>query len=154
VITLLQPYRETLVLPEDASTVQQRLANATSNQPFDQPHEPVLVFNGWVKEDRFRITLRARRANHFAALVVGQLEASSNGCILLLRYSLFPNTRWMLNFWTILILLGAVIGWVQFHRFIVPAVAAASLAVIYFVAWSNFKIQQRLTREAVLRVAS
>lgn len=153
-ITLLPTYRETLVLPKLAEDVYQRLAVSTTSHAFLQPHEPVLLFNGWVREDRFRISIRARRINHFMPLAIGQIEPTSMGCILRIVYVLFPGTRLLLSLWTILIVLGTAIGWFQYKTLYVPLVTTSALMIIYYVSWSNFKIHLKPFREALNRLLS
>lgn len=152
--TLLPTYKETLVIPRPAEEVLQQLANSTSNQAFLQPHEPILLFNGWVREDRFRISVRARRANHFMPLAIGHLETSSTGCILLISYSLFPTIRLLLNLWTILIVLGGTMGLFYFKSFFVPLIATTLLVLIYYVTWSNFNIHLQPFRKSLHRLLS
>ncbi len=152
--TLLPNYMETLVIPRPAEEVLQRLATSTSNQAFLQPHEPILLFNGWVHEDRFRISVRSRRVNHFLPLAIGRLENSSTGCILLIRYSLLPTTRLLLKLWTILIVLGTVMGWFQSKSLYVPLIATSLLLLIYYITWSNFNIHLKPLRKSLHRLLS
>lgn len=153
-ITLLPTYQEMLVVPNSAKDVYQRLASATSSRIFLQPHEPILLFNGWVHNDRFRISFRARRVNHFFPLAFGQIESTSTGCILLTSYTLFPYMRLLLSFWTMLIVLGAIVGWFQYKTPYAPLTAIIILISIYFVVWSNFRIHLGQFREALHRVVS
>jgi hypothetical protein len=148
----LPSFRETLILPRTARDIHQRLSVSTSSKPFVQPDESELLFNGWVMEDRLRISLRLRRTNYYIPLVIGQIEESSTGCILLLQYRFFPTTLLLLQLWTILVVLGAAMGFYQTHHMHFLPGAAAILATIYFIAWSNFKIHLRATREAIHRI--
>ena len=148
----LPTFRETLILPRTARDIYQRLSVSTSVKPFVQPDESELLFNGWVKEDRLRISLRLRRANYYIPLVIGQIEESSTGCILLIQYKLFPSTRLLLQLWTIFILLGGAMGFYQTHNVYVLFGAVAILGTIYFITWSNFKIHLNTTREAIHRI--
>jgi hypothetical protein len=134
-----------VVLPKPASEVYQILARATSHLPFVQLDEPKLHFNGWVKEARFRISLRQQRANHYLPLVVGQLEATSTGCILFLDYKLFPMTRLLLTLWTILLVLGSLTIWYQTKNIFVLPSGLVILLLIHFIVRANFSLQLKLT---------
>jgi hypothetical protein len=153
VITLLPSSRETLVLPRSAKDIGERLAASTSSKPFLQPDEAELLFSGWVKSDRFRIALRLRRHNHFIPLVIGTIDSTSSGCLVLLSYQLFPLTQILLYGWTCFLLLGGVIG-IIFSNYPSALGAAVILGLIHFIARSNFNLQLRLTRDAVHRVVA
>lgn len=153
-ITLLPSYRETLVLPRSAKDTGERLSASTSSKAFPQPDEAELLFSGWVKPDRFRIALRMRRPNHFIPLVIGTIDSTSSGCLILLSYQLFPLTRFLIYAWTCFLLLGSGIGIVIFNNYPGALGMLAVVALIHFIARSNFNVQLRLTRDAVHRVVA
>lgn len=153
-ISLLPNFRETLVLRWSARDILQRLTASTSNKPFLQPDEPEWVFTGWIMPERFRISLRSRRQNHYLPLVIGQIEESSSGTILLLRYTLFPTMRLLLQLWTLLIILGSLFLSYQYRELWIPLGGVLILAAIYLIAWSNFFIQLKQTREAFHRIVA
>lgn len=153
-ISLLPSFEETVVLPRNIQDPYQRLAASTSNKPFLQPDEEILLFAGWVRPDRFRISLRTRRPNYFLPLVIGRLEESSSGCILLLRYVLFPTTRILIQLWTVLVMLSSAMAGYSYHKPVLGLMGLVALVLVYLVAWANFRIQLRLTREAIQRVVA
>lgn len=153
-ISLLPSYEETLVLPRNVHDPYQRLAASTSNKPFLQPDEEILLFAGWVKPDRFRISLRTRRPNYFLPLVIGRLEESSTGCILLLRYVLFPTTRVLIQLWTLLVILISAMAGNAYHKPLLGLMGIGMLVLVYLVAWANFRIQLRFTRDTIQRVVA
>ncbi|HNO32453.1 MAG TPA: hypothetical protein PKI78_11750 [Anaerolineales bacterium] len=153
-ISLLPTFRETMVLPWSADDIHARLAASTSNKPFLQPDEHELLFTGWVMPRRMRISLRVRRGNYYLPLVIGQLEETSTGCILLLRYTLFPVTRLLLQLWTVLLVLGALMVSYQYSNLLFLPGGGMLIGIIYFITWSNFRLQLNMTHEAILRVVS
>lgn len=153
-ISLLPTYRETLVLPRKAKDIEERLSASTSNKPFPQPDEAELLFSGWVKPDRFRIALRLRRPNHFIPLVIGTIDSTSSGCLVSLSYHLFPLTRVLLYGWTGFLLLGGAISLALFRNYPIVLGWAAVLALLHLITRSNFKLQLRLTRDALHRVVA
>ena len=153
-ISLLPSYRETLVSNRATKDVLQRLAVSTSTKPFLQPDEPELVFTGWVLDDRFRISLRTRRANHYLPLVIGRAETTSTGSILLLRYTLFPTIQLLLKLWTVLIGLGVAISTYEHKTIYALWIASGILFLVYFVVWSNFRMHLATTKETIRRIVS
>lgn len=148
-ITLLPSHHETIVLPQTAEAVFNKMHGATSNKPFMQPDERSLKFNGWVKEERFRISLRVHRANNYLPLVAGEIESTSGGSILFVDYRLFPTTRMMLLLWTLLLILGSLISSYQTKNVLYLAGGAAAIVLIHAIVWSNFKLQLDITRKAL-----
>jgi hypothetical protein len=114
-----------------------------------QPDEQNLKFNGWVKEQRFRISHRVQRANNYLPLVVGEIESTSSGCILFIDYRLFPTMRMLLILWTILLTLGSLIFSYQTKNIVYLAGAVAAIGFIHAVVWSNFNLQLDITRKAL-----
>ena len=148
-ISLLPAYHETMVLPKPAAEVYQILNSSTSHKTFIQPDEKKLFFNGWVREDRFRISLRQRRANHYTPLVIGQIESTTSGSLLFLDYKLFPTTRLLLTLWSILLVLGSVVVWFQTkNNWFLPG-GLTIIASMHAIVWSNFKLQLKPTQEAI-----
>lgn len=153
-ISLLPSYRETLVSSRSTKDVLQRLSVSTSSKPFLQPDEPELLFTGWVLDDRFRISLRTRRANHYLPLVIGRVETTSTGCILLLHYTLFPTIQLLLKLWTVLVALGVAISTYQHKTIYAVWIASGILFLMYFVVWSNFRMHLATTKETIRRIVA
>lgn len=148
-IALLPAYHETIVLSGQATITRKQLSLAISDKAFRQPNEKLLFFNGWIRENKFIISLRGQRINYFLPLVIGQIESAPSGCILFVDYKLFPTTRALMIVWTFLLLLGSMISVYYFKNALMPLGAAGLIALIHSVAWLNFKLQLRLTRDAL-----
>lgn len=144
-ISFLPSYHETLVLPTSADTVYGLLSTATSNQ---SPAGEAILFTGWVKADRFRISMRMRRPNTYLPLVTGLIESTSSGCLLLMDYQLYPTTRLLITLWTIGISLAGIIIAFQSKNILFLLVSVSIIAAILFIVWSNFKLQLAPTRKA------
>lgn len=153
-ISLLPAHHETLVLPHQAEVMCKVIAAATSNKPFRQPDESTLSFNGWVKENRFRLSLRGQRANHYLPLVIGQIEATSSGSILFMDYKLFPTTRLLLTGWTVLLILGSLMASYQLKNIFYFLGGGCGIFLLHAIAWSNFRLQLKPTREVFHRLLS
>lgn len=153
-ITLLPSYRETLVLARSGEDTYRRLLVSTSQKPFIQPDESELLFTGWVRPDRLRVSLRNRRPSHFLPLVIGKLEVSSSGCILLLHYRLFPTVGLLIQLWSILIVIGTLMTGYSYRTYTPALFGVLLLLIMYLIAWSNFFLHLRPTREAIRRVVA
>lgn len=151
-ISILPAYHETIVLPNAAVDTFTKLSTATSGKAFRQPDEENFSFNGWVREKRFRIALRVFRVNHFLPLVIGQIEPTASGNILFVDYKLFPATRVLLTLWTILLIFGSVAGAYQSKNVLYLLGGLGLIVLIHAVAWSNFNLQLKLTRDALHRI--
>jgi hypothetical protein len=145
VISLLPAHHETLVLPKPSVEVYHILESATSHKTFIQTEEQKLFFNGWVRETRFRLSLRQRRFNNYLPLVIGQIESTSTGCIVFIDYKLFPATRLFVTLWTILIVLGATVTWFQTSNLWFLPGGGLVLTIIHLIVWANFRLQLKPT---------
>ncbi len=153
-ISLVPTYHETIVLSKPAREVYLLISGATSNKPFLQDDEKNLYFNGWAKEDRFRISLRLRRVNHYLPLVIGQIVSTSSGSILFIDYQLFPATRMLLTLWTILLILGSLMGYYQSQNILLPAGGLGIITLIHVIVRSNFQLQLATTQDTLRRLVS
>lgn len=140
--------RETLVVPLAADALLARLRTAVSftlpRDPLDEP------FWGWIKSNRFRISLKVKRPTPYMPVIVGSVEATRTGSILFLRYQLLPTTKVFLLFWTLLICLGSVFVAFQYQRGVYAAAGALILVFIHAVVWANFHLQRKIAREQLL----
>ena len=59
-------------------------------------------FNGEIDKGNFRLSLIIKRADSFLPLIRGRIEPTKTGCILFLKYSLFPSSVFFLAFWSII----------------------------------------------------
>lgn len=104
---------------------------------------------GWLENDRFQLTIRLRRHHMFMPVVSGVIERTSKGSIVFLTYSLFASTRLLLMFWTVLLpLVGIIITIQQDNIWVFVGTIMAALSFLA-IAWSNFKLHVKNTRELV-----
>lgn len=154
-MTLLPHHYETFVLTQPAQTVVTKIASVSTSRLLLQNQEgSQYVFTGWVREDRFRISMKVNRPNNYLPLVKGKIESTSSGSLLFLNYVLFPSTKMFLLSWNLFILLIGLIASYQYGNLIYGASAVSLVVLIFWIAWSNFKIQLKLTRQLLLDVLS
>jgi len=151
VINLLPSQSETLVLPLSAADVFAKFSSATRND-LAALQDKSIVFSGWVKQDRFRISVKVNRPNNFLALIKGKIETTSSGSLVFLEYQLFPTTRLLVTFWLLFTLLFTAIVSFQFSSSLYLFSGLAVALGIYLITWSNFKIQRNIAREILLRI--
>lgn len=138
----------TILTPDE---VYQRLREATTRQTRMQNMVSArnVAFVGVVQPDKFSISRKIPRPNSFLPLVRGTLEPTQSGCLIFMKAFLFPSTRTYLLFWLLFILVAGVIVSRQYES---PLVLAAPLLldlVILWISWANFKMQLRLTMNAL-----
>jgi hypothetical protein len=144
VISLFPYETETLVLTTAAGDVHQRISAELSGAS-----QPGMANNltGWIENNEFLLTIRLRRQHLFMPVVRGTIESTRNGSIVFLKYSLFPATRFLLLVWSIILpLTGCAIA-LHYKSFWLMGGAMLCLSIIYGVAWSNFKLHLRGTRQ-------
>lgn len=150
-INLLPSHDETLVLPLSAEEVFNRFSRITRND-LATVQDKSILFSGWVKEDRFRISLKVSRPNNFLALIKGRIESTSSGCLIFIDYQLFPTTKLFVSFWLFLTSLFAVAIGFQYSSYWFSLGGLAFAICIYLITWSNFNLQLNLARTALLKV--
>lgn len=154
-ISLLPSKVESYQTSHSLEEVSDRLAYVTTDKLLLQNQEADrFLFTGWVKSDHFRISLKIKRPNSFLPIARGLVEPSSGGCMVLVRYELFPSTKMFLTFWCMFALLVGLYVTFQYKQWIYAASTLLFLIVILWVAWSNFKIQLTETRDTLTKVLS
>lgn len=153
-ITILPRSTETWVVAFSIHEVEERLARATTSKLLIQNkiHDKAVKFTGHIQQGRFRISRKVTRPNSFLPLVIGTIDPTSSGCILFLKYKLFPSTRMYLLFWlSFAMLMGTILSY-QYKDIVLMAGIVLIMACILGVAWANFNIQLRLTRSELQNV--
>lgn len=151
------PYREeTLVYPFSAERAEALLFSRTK-EPIKADDEVEILgkdylFNGIVKDGKYNISLIIKYPQNFIPFIEGTIEKSSRGCIIHCKYRLFFSTRVLLGFWSVLTFSLGVL-----YLFINPQLIHALFAFgiglgNYIIAYSNFKMHQKRSRNILLLV--
>lgn len=144
---------ETIVLGITAEKAYEQLIRVTLRQSQvagNLGHQ--ILFNGEVEKDGFSVSLKIDRPNNFLPLVNGHFEPASKGCLLFLNYSLFQSTKVYLVFWSLFTLITGSVCILFINNIWYAIASFFSFALIQWVAWGNFKIQLRKSREKLLEV--
>lgn len=153
---LLPIVQETWVLPHPQEEISKKLWNVT--RPVGQhaliPDVPEFdfLFNGWIKQDRFKISRVIQRGNNFLPIIYGKIESTSKGSIVFVRYQLFFATIVFLLFWTVVTLLLAVYFYVYEKLYVYSGISLAAGIVNYTVAVLNFKKQVGISSKLLQEV--
>jgi hypothetical protein len=144
---------ETIVISKDASQVCLALMHSTiaENIVRDRQEYTEKLFVGWVNEKEFLVSIRPKRPNSFLPTMSGQIESASTGSILFIKYELFRSTKLYLSFWSLFIVVAGLITFFQLSTIFVPIATIAVITFIHYIAWANFKMQVRISRDILLK---
>lgn len=142
-------HTEILVSAFSKKEVVDRLGKVTKNVNFLDYEARIAKgykFNGILEEDRFSVSLIIDKGDSFLPLIKGKFETTPKGCILFLKYSLFPSSVFFLAFWTIVtILLTLFFGLVAKNLWYALITFLLGLGN-YLFAWSYFKRKTRISQ--------
>jgi hypothetical protein len=151
------PFREeTLVYPFSSERAEALLFSHTRDQSTEQEEVEILgkdyLFNGHVKDGRYKVSLIIKYPQNFIPFIEGSIEKTTLGCIIHCKYKLFFSTRLLLGFWSVL-----TFGLGILYLFINPQLTHAIFAFAiglgnYLIAYSNFKLHQKRSRRVLLSV--
>jgi hypothetical protein len=146
VISIFPNHSETLVTTQTADQVLARIA-IEFEKPFGGKYGTSLA--GWVEGPDFQLTIQSRRQHLFMPRLEGRVETTSKGCIILLRYALFPGTRLLLIFWTVVLPVASAFVSHQQNNLWIFGGAMLSLLLIYVIGWGNFRLHVKTTQSIV-----
>jgi hypothetical protein len=151
VIYLFPLQRETIVVPHHKVEIVQRVVDEIE-APLRKGVQRNLT--GWVENSDFQLTVRLRRQHLFMPLINGRIESTSKGSIVFLRYTLFPATRFLLLFWTIILPAVGFFASRNYGSYTPLAGTMAVLIIFHAVAWANFKLHLKNTRQLMTELLS
>lgn len=155
---LLPLFEETLVLPFQLEETRRRIRIATrpleKEVEYSETVEENFLFNGWVKENRFRISRKVRHPENFLPIIIGEIEGTSAGSILFIRYRLFFSSAVFLIFWSVISLLLCLFFLFVHQQYIYATIAGILGILNYVVATKNFHLQIRSSRRALDKALS
>ncbi len=135
---------ETLIITPSADQAQMILWKRVKPPPNLSNTIPIsdseFLFNGVVKDGRFRISLIIKYPDNFLPLILGRIEDAPHGSLILVEYRLFFGTRLFLTFWTL------ITGLLGFYL-----VLFESLWSYGFLAWALGGLNQVITHYNFLK---
>lgn len=112
------------------------------------------IFNGIWNEDEFSISLILKISNNFIPIIKGDFLSSDEGTLIRLSYELFPATKKLLLFWTIVTLLITLFFIGLYQAWIYGAISFGFCLVNYILCIENFKIQFRKSKKMLNKLLS
>jgi hypothetical protein len=112
------------------------------------------LFNGVWNEEEFSISLKLKMSNNFIPIIYGKYMDSEAGTLIKLRYQLFPATKRLLMFWTILTLLITLFFVGIYHAWLYGAISFGFCLVNYILSVENFKAQLKKSKRMLDKMLS
>jgi len=113
---------------------------------FDKGDSKGYLFNGVWNDNEFSISLKLKIANNFIPIIHGKYMDSEEGIFIQLTYELFPATKKLLMFWTVLTLLITSFFIVLYQAWMYGAISLGFCLVNYILSIENFKTQTRKSK--------
>lgn len=119
-----------------------------------EENQKYFLFNGIWDSDSFSISLKLKISNNFIPIIHGTFLTSDEGTLIRLTYALFPATKKLLMFWTILTLLITAF-FIGIHQaWLYGAISFGFCLVNYILSRENFRIQVRKSRRMLDKMLS
>lgn len=146
---------ETLVLPTPSQELLNRLDRivyyADENQDEQAKNDEYHLFTGTIDQNAFVLSLKMKRPDNFIPLIKGNIEDTSKGSIVFLKYTLFRSTRMFLIFWTGLIFVLALILIAMQGKFWYGSIALLVSIANYTVTVINFRRKVKISRDYLMK---
>ncbi|BDD00411.1 hypothetical protein [Persicobacter psychrovividus] len=140
-------YKETIVLPFSASIAAAMLYTKVRQDRQQEKQE----FNGVLSDHGFRISESGPLMDNFRPLVIGEIVPTSMGCIVFVKYRLFPTTVGFMWFWMVFGL--CCTAFLLFlHKGWIAALPVLAIMVNYWVCVENFNRNTRTSRAKLHQV--
>jgi len=124
------------------------------DKSFNREDSTNYLFNGVWSSDEFSISLKLKSSNNFIPIIHGKYMDSDKGILIQLNYVLFPATKKLLMFWTILTLLITLFFIGLYQAWIYGAISFGFCLVNYILSIENFKIQVRKSNRMLNKMLS
>lgn len=112
------------------------------------------LFNGIWNDEEFSVSIKVRVSNNFIPIIHGKYMPADDGILLKLSYRLFPATKRLLAFWTILTIL-ITLFFIGIHQaWLYGAISFGFCLVNYVLSIENFKSQLRKSKRRLEQMLS
>lgn len=140
-MNIFPTYSEVLVSPFSSEEVARKLQAVTKKVNYLEG--PIILnkthqFNGQVDRKHFHLSLIINKPDSFLPLIKGKIEPVKSGCILFLRYSLFPSSAFFLAFWGIVTFLLAIFFILYENQWLYALLCLLAGVGNFVFAWSYF----------------
>lgn len=155
-ISLYPSLQETILvtIPEDQFYENLEKFIKPLRRSEEAEHGDDYLFNGTWNKEGFSISLILKISNNFIPIIKGDILTSEEGILIKLNYQLFPATKRLLLFWTVLSLLITLFFIGIYQAWLYGAISFGFCIVNYILSKENFKIQTRKSKRMVEKLFS
>lgn len=149
-MNLLPFHSETLVSALTKEEVLGHLIRVTREVNFldaRTQQDSKVRFHGMIGQAGFRISRAIKRADSFLPLMRGEVESTPRGCIIFVKYSLFPTTILFLSFWSVVLLAFAAYYFVGLQNINYGSICIGLAVLNYALGIFFFQRQVKASRE-------
>ena len=100
----------------------------------------VYKFNGWVKDQKFKVSKKVKYPQNYMPIAVGIIEETSNGSIVEIEFQLFPATKQTIWFSFIATLIFILIASIFKHNLTASLFILGLFLTYYIVVIANFNM--------------
>ena len=112
------------------------------------------LFNGIWNDEGFSISLKLKISNNFIPIIHGDYLESDDGILIRLTYEMFPATKKLLAFWTVLTILITLFFTGLYQAWMYGAISFGFCIVNYILSRENFKIQMGKSKRMLDKMLS
>lgn len=112
------------------------------------------LFTGAWNEQGFSISLKLKISNNFIPIISGEILDSEEGILIKSRFNLFPATKKLLLFWTVLTILITLFFVGIYQAWLYGAISLGFCLVNFILTRENFKIQVRKSKRMLDKMFS
>lgn len=155
----LLPYQHSiLVLPFTAEELLLRLRQTVKpileDAYLSTKPEGIFAFNGWVKENRFRISRRITHAENFLPLITGKIEPTSKGSIVFITYRIYPSVLFYMAFFCLTMLCAALFYMLTEKDWLTSGFLLLITLGIYVISILDFNQKVKLSKSLLEKTLS
>lgn len=155
----LLPYQHSiLVLPFTAQEIKVKLSQTVKTYSEEEyllkKPADMFAFNGWVKENKFRISRRITHAENFLPLISGKIEPTSKGSIVFITYRIFPSVLFTMAFLCLMLLLAASFYFITHKDWLTGSFMFLVTLGIYIISMLDFNQKVKVSKSLLERILS
>jgi hypothetical protein len=151
----LLPYKNSiLILPHKADEIAYKLRRRIKPLTDHSSVSNHFLFNGWIRNYKFRISKRIQYADNFLPLIIGKIEATSKGSILFITYRMFPSTLFYLGFLSLMLLLACLFFLLAEKNWLTAGSLFLLLLGIYIISVLDFQQKVRISSRLLEKTLS
>jgi hypothetical protein len=140
---------ETIVCGEPCEVVTGRLHNMVDQvdpNTAKTPGPTMKEFSGMIVEDGWQFTRSGKKPGSYQPLVRIRLEKANKTCLVMIRYTLFVDTKRSLIIWSLLSVFVATFFFALYQEWLYGTLTISVGVVNFILARENFRIQLANTR--------